>query len=478
MSEPLRSLRWKSAWRERPVFRYCEALLFPLAALALWSSLPPFHALPFILFLSAVLLSARFGGFGPAIVTTLVSIVLIDYFIFAPQMALSLSSTDLIQLSVFLLVSLLASSLARQQTRADLRAQGAQRQLSDIVASSQDAILSDDINGIITSWNGGAERVFGYAPEEVIGKHVSLLSPDRKTPGGMAGLLNGSRVRQYRTQLAHKEGRRLTVFLSISPLRDDHGKISGSSIIAQDISVQVRAEEALRKNEKLATAGRLAATIAHEINNPLEAVGNLLYLARRDKRKADEYLQMAEVEVQRVASIAQQTLGLVREPLSVAPIDVGAIVDDVLNLHARKLRAKEIEVRTRCDRVAQIQGFAGELRQVFSNMIGNAIEALPQRGSLRVRVQRWQEANSSRAGVRVTIADNGSGITPESMTHLFEPFFTTKKDTGTGLGLWLSYSIVQKHGGWIRVRSRADHGCSGTVFSIFLPAALEPSKAA
>ncbi|HEX6503900.1 MAG TPA: ATP-binding protein [Terriglobales bacterium] len=474
----MRSLLRTKAWREHRLFRYCEALLFPLAVLALWSFLPPFHTLPFILFLTAVLLSARFGGFGPAIVTTLVSIVLIDYFIFAPRMALSLSSPDLIQLSVFLLVSLLASSLARQQTRADLRAQGAQRQLSDIVASSQDAILSDDINGIITSWNGGAERVFGYTADEAIGKHVSMLSPDRKTPGGMAGLLNGSRVRQYRTQLAHKEGRRLTVFLSISPLRDDHGKISGSSIIAQDISVQVRAEEALRKNEKLATAGRLAATIAHEINNPLEAVGNLLYLARRDKRKADEYLQMAEVEVQRVASIAQQTLGLVREPLSVAPIDVGAIVDDVLNLHARKLRAKEIEVRTRCDRVAQIQGFAGELRQVFSNMIGNAIEALPQRGSLRVRVQRWQEANSARAGVRVTIADNGSGITPESMTHLFEPFFTTKKDTGTGLGLWLSYSIVQKHGGWIRVRSRADHGRSGTVFSIFLPVSMEPSKAA
>lgn len=478
MSEPLRSLLRTNAWREHRLFRYCKALLFPLAALALWSFLPAFHSLPFILFLSAVLLSARFGGFGPAIVTTLVSIVLVDYFIFAPRMALSLSSTDLIQLSVFMLVALLASSLARQQTRADLRAQGAQRQLADIVASSQDAILSDDINGIITSWNGGAERVFGYTADEAIGKHVSMLSPDRKTPGAMAGLLNGGRVRQSRTHLVHKEGRRLTVFLSISPLRDDHGKISGASIIAQDISVQVRAEEALRKNEKLATAGRLAATIAHEINNPLEAIGNLLYLARRDKRKADEYLQMAEVEVQRVGSIAQQTLGLVREPLSAVPIDVGAIVDDVLNLHARKLRAKEIEVRTRCDRVAQIQGFAGELRQVFSNMIGNAIEALPQRGSLRVRVQRWQEANSARAGVRVTIADNGSGITPESLTHLFEPFFTTKKDTGTGLGLWLSYSIVQKHGGWIRVRSRAEHGRSGTVFSIFLPAALEPSKAA
>jgi signal transduction histidine kinase len=112
-------------------------------------------------------------------------------------------------------------------------------------------------------------------------------------------------------------------------------------------------------------------------------------------------------------------------------------------------------------------------------MVGNAIEALPQRGSLRVRVQDWQEpTNAQRPGVRVTIADNGSGITAESMTHIFEPFFTTKKDTGTGLGLWLSYSIVQKHGGWIRVRSRANQGHSGTIFSIFLPTAMQPSKAA
>jgi signal transduction histidine kinase len=269
------------------------------------------------------------------------------------------------------------------------------------------------------------------------------------------------------------------VFLSISPLRDDHGNIAGASTIAQDITAQVRAEEALRKNEKLATAGRLAATIAHEINNPLDAIGNLIYLAQRDKRKTDEYLALAEREVRRVSRISQQTLGLVRDPTSALPIDVGSIIDEVLSLHSPKLRIKEVEVRARYDRVSQINGFSGELCQVFSNLIGNAIEALPEHGSLRVRVQNWQEASSTqRPGVRVTIADNGSGISAESMTHIFEPFFTTKKDTGTGLGLWLSYSIVQKHSGWIHVRSRAEHGSSGTVFSVFLPAAMEPCRAA
>jgi PAS domain S-box-containing protein len=470
-----------TSWREH-LLCYVQGLLFPLAALALWSLLPPFHAIPFVLFLCAVLLSARLCGFGPAVFSTLISLAILDYIVFSPHLTLSLAETELIQLAVFLLVALLASSLARQQSRADLRAQSVQRQLADIVESSQDAILSKDVNGIITSWNGGAERLYGYRADEIIGKHVSILTPPEQPdeiPHIMAELARGERVQQYRTQRLRKDGKRLTVFLSISPLRDNHGKIVGASAIAQDITTQVRAEEALRKSEKLATAGRLAATIAHEINNPLEAIGNLLYLAHRDKSKADEYLSMAERELARVAGIAQQTLGLVRDPASVAPVDVGAIVDEVLNLHARQLRVKEIEVRTRYDRTAQIHGFSGEIRQVFSNLIGNAIEALPQRGSLRVRVQDWQEpSNAQRPGVRVTIADNGSGITRESMSHIFEPFFTTKKDTGTGLGLWLSYSIVQKHGGWIRVRSRAAQGRSGTIFSIFLPSTVEPSKAA
>ena len=470
------------SWREYPVIRYGEALLFPLAAIVLWSLLPPFHAIPFLLLLSAVLLSARLCGFGPAILSTVISVVILDYIVLPPRLSLSLSEPDLIQLAVFLVVALLASSLARQQSRADLRAQSVQRQLADIVESSQDAILSKDVNGIIISWNSGAERLYGYRADEIIGKHVSILSPPEhpdEIPQIMAELLRGERVHQYRTQRVRKDGKRLTVSLSISPLRDDHDKIVGASAIAQDVTTHVRAEEALRRSEKLATAGRLAATIAHEINNPLEAIGNLLYLARRDPGKADEYLGMAERELGRVGRIAQQTLGLVRNPTAPAPVDVGAIVDEVLTLHARQLRVKEIEVRTRYDRTPQVRGFSGELRQVFSNMIGNAIEALPQRGSLRVRVQDWQEsANSRRSGVRVTIADNGSGITSESMTHIFEPFFTTKKDTGTGLGLWLSYSIVQKHQGWIRVRSRADQGRSGTIFSIFLPSTVEPSKAA
>lgn len=471
-----------SSWRDHLVLRYIEALLFPLAALALWSLLPPFHAIPYLLFLSAVLLTARICGFGPAILSILLSIGILDFLVFSPPLKLSITGPDLIQLAVFLVVALLASSLARQQSRADLRAQSVQRQLADIVESSQDAILSKDVNGIITSWNGGAERLYGYRADEIIGKHVSILAPAEEPdeiPHILAELLRGGRIQQYRTQRVRKDGKRLSISLSISPLRDDDGKIVGASTIAQDITAQVRAEEALRRNEKLATAGRLAASIAHEINNPLEVIGNLLYLARRDKRKADEYLSMAERELVRVAGIAQQTLGFVRDPASVAPVDVGAISDEVLTLHARQLRTKEIEVRTRYDRTAQISGFSGELRQVFSNLISNAIDALPQRGSLRVRVQDWQEpTNLRRPGVRVTIADNGSGIAPESMAHIFEPFFTTKKDTGTGLGLWLSYSIVQKHGGWIRVRSRAEGGHSGTIFSIFLPSTVEPSKAA
>jgi signal transduction histidine kinase len=265
--------------------------------------------------------------------------------------------------------------------------------------------------------------------------------------------------------------------ISISPLRNAKGQIVGASAIARDISAQKRAEEALRRNEKLATAGRLAASIAHEINNPLEAVTNLIYLARHDPANAPGHLEMAERELERVAHIARQTLGFVRESSVATPLDVGSLLDEVLRLYSSKLLKKRIEVQKRF-RGAAIRAYGGELRQLFSNLIVNAVEAMDPGGLLWLRVRPGQEyADGGRRGVRVLIADNGSGISGEHLDHLFEPFYTTKKDAGTGLGLWLSLGIVRKHGGSIRVRTRVQAGKSGTMFSIFLPEGVEPSGA-
>jgi signal transduction histidine kinase len=232
----------------------------------------------------------------------------------------------------------------------------------------------------------------------------------------------------------------------------------------------LRAEDALRRSEKLATAGRLTAAIAHEINNPLEAITNLLYLARRDPARADQHLEMAEREVERIADIAQQTLGYVRDFSDARPVKVSLALEEVLQLYTLKLNSKKIQTKKEFDGACEVLGFDGELRQLFSNLIVNAADAMQEGGCLRLRVAPVHEwSGDHRPGVRVIFADNGSGILPEDRARVFEPFYTTK-DSGTGLGLWLSEGIVRKHGGQIRVRSSTHPAHRGTVFSIFLPA--------
>jgi signal transduction histidine kinase len=237
------------------------------------------------------------------------------------------------------------------------------------------------------------------------------------------------------------------------------------------VSQRKRTEEALRRNERLATAGRLTAAIAHEIRNPLEALINLVYLARRDAAGRDEYLRLAEQEIGRLDSIAQQALGFVREATSPEKLDASKLLEEVMQLYLRKLQQNKIKIDRHSQDNIEILGFPGELRQLFSNLILNAMESMKEGGRLRLRVVRMQEkSGDQRSGVRVTIADTGSGISTTSLPHIFEPFYTTKKENGTGLGLWLAYGIVQKHTGWIRVASRTVPGSStGTVFMVFLP---------
>lgn len=262
----------------------------------------------------------------------------------------------------------------------------------------------------------------------------------------------------------------MNIMLSVSPLRNRKGDVIGASAIARDITAQLRAEQALQRSEKLATAGRLTAAIAHEINNPLEAITNLLYLARRDPARADQHLEMVEREVQRIADIAQQTLGYIREVSEPKALNVSSTLDEVLQLYSAKLMTKRIDVQREFRNGCEIRGFAGELRQLFSNLLVNAVEAMPNGGRLRLRVGAAHEySGDHRAGVRVIFADNGIGISRQDRPRLFEPFYTTKTDSGTGLGLWLSEGIVRKHHGRIQVRSSSRPGRSGTIFSLFLP---------
>jgi PAS domain S-box-containing protein len=454
--------------------RYGGALLAVGIALGLWSLSPLMHHDSFSIFVLAVVFTARFLGFGPAVFGTTMSVVAIDFFIFEPHFSLTVHSTDAARLAVFVFISLLAASIARQRSRAEGRADQTLERMAAIVESSEDAIYSVTREGILTSWNHGAEELYGFRAGEVLGKSVLITVPPERaheTRSHLEMLGRGERVESYQTERRRKDGSLVSVLLSVSPLRNRKGSVVGASAIARDITSQLRAEDALRRNEKLATAGRLTAAIAHEINNPLEAITNLLYLARRDSSRADQHLEMAEREVQRIADIAQQTLGYVRDVSDARPLNVSLTLEEVLQLYALKLNGKKIQTRKELDGTCEIRGFAGELRQLFSNLIVNATDAMQEGGCLRLRVTTAHEwTGERRPGVRVIFADNGSGILPEDLARVFEPFYTTKKDSGTGLGLWLVEGIVRKHGGQIRVRSCTRPGRSGTVFSVFLPA--------
>lgn len=359
----------------------------------------------------------------------------------------------------------------------------AQRLLAAIVESSDDAIASKDLNGIVTSWNKSAEKLFGYSAEEMIGKPITLIIPPELHPDEtmiLSKIRRGERIEHFETVRVTKSGERIDVSLTISPVRDKNGTVIGAAKIVRDITENKKIERALRTTEKLAAAGRLAATVAHEINNPLEAVTNLIYLAKRDlsdRKKVGDYLQLASRELDRVSHIARQTLGFYRENSQPTAVNINQIVNDLLFLYETRFHARKIKLVKQYDKPIEVTALAGEIRQAFSNLITNAIDAMPAGGMLFVRITESHAWNDSRQpGVRITILDTGSGIKPQHKNSLFQPFFTTKADIGTGLGLWITRNIIVKHHGQIRVKSRSGPEIHGTAFSLFLPLQTEVLK--
>jgi PAS domain S-box-containing protein len=353
--------------------------------------------------------------------------------------------------------------------------------LAAIVESSDDAIVSKDLNGIITSWNQSAERIFGWTEQEIVGKSVLTIIPPElhsDEPGILAKIRAGERIEHFETVRVRKNGERVNISLTVSPVKDRDGKIIGAAKIARDITQQKKLEEALHTTERLASVGRLAATVAHEINNPLEAVTNFIYLAKQHPDLPKElhgYLNNADQELRRVAHIAQQTLGFYRDNSRPVILPVSQLVADVLTVYRRKLEYKGIQIEEQIEPGVTTHA-GGELKQVLSNLIANAIDASSDGGHIIVRARSSRNLRSGLEGIRITVADNGSGIPKDIQTQLFLPFFTTKKDVGTGLGLWIAKDLVDRKGGEIRFRSR-NRAPSGTAMSIFLPR-IEATKAA
>jgi signal transduction histidine kinase len=241
------------------------------------------------------------------------------------------------------------------------------------------------------------------------------------------------------------------------------------------LAQRVIAEDRLRTTEKLAVAGRLAASVAHEINNPLECVMNLLYLIGQSSslQESTAYAHTAINELTRVSEIVTQTLRFHRQNSKPVMVQVDEIVDSALVFYQSRLSSAQIVIDRDFRQCQPILARAGELRQLIVNLVGNAADAMARGGTLKIRISNTCERrNGARPGIRLTVADTGTGIHPAVMRKLFEPFVSTKGDLGTGLGLWVSSGIVQKHGGKIQVKSRALSPNTGTVFSVFLPSQL------
>jgi PAS domain S-box-containing protein len=350
------------------------------------------------------------------------------------------------------------------------------RERAELLDLASEAIMVRDLQGKLKFFNTGAENLYGWKREEVIGKDVhELLQTAYPRPISeiMDTITRCGRWDGNLTQYT-KDGREIVVASRQALKLETSGTSAALLEINRDITAQLQAEEALRKAERLAAMGRVAGIIAHEINNPLEAITNAFYLLRDHKSLDDEARMlagMAEEELLRVAHITRQTLSFYRESQQAVLVPVARVVDEVLELQSRRLRLDGITLDKRYRSTGSILGFPSELKQVFLNLIGNAIQAMPAGGRLRVSVADSNGNGLGRRGVRVSVCDTGGGIRPEDAKRLFEPFFTTKSTKGTGLGLWISKGIVQKYDGAIRFRSLRMNGHNATCFSVFLPGA-------
>jgi PAS domain S-box-containing protein len=357
--------------------------------------------------------------------------------------------------------------------------------LASIIDSSEDAILSKDLNGVITSWNKGAEHIYGYKPEEVVGKHISLLTPSDR-PNEISEILEkiarGESTEHYESVRVTKDGRQLSVSISVSPLRNAAGEIVGASAIARDITAQKRTEGQLRQSQKMEAVGRLAGGVAHDFNNILGIINACSEFLRDRIDPASEssvYVENIKTAIERGRSLTKQMMAFSRTS-AVQPrvLDLNERLREISKL-LRPLLGDDIEILIVArSPSAVVEVDPGQLDQVVVNLAVNARDAMPRGGKLILETyvvdfddSFADQRESMAAGkyVLLAVSDTGSGMDSATLSRIFEPFFTTKEaGRGTGLGLATVYGIVKQSAGHILVYSEPGHG---TTFKIYLPSA-------
>ena len=351
-------------------------------------------------------------------------------------------------------------------------------------------LLIGDSMGMLLYANRAAERLLDCPQGEPSSASTALKSildeaaTAFRRPKGPEPPIEETLEAPFETQCTTRDGVVVPVLVAAAVLNPD-APVSEQqmAVFLVDLTEQRRSQEAVRRTEKLAATGRLAASIAHEINNPLEAVTNCLYLIRQTALDAAalRYLDIAQQELNRVVHISTQTLRFYRQNTRPQQTDVHELLETVLALYERRMRSLGIEPLRQFSALPPVTVYDGEIRQIFSSLIGNAIDAMQSSGGrLTLRTAPSRDWKENREGVSIAIADNGSGIDRSAMKHLFEPFFSTKGATGTGLGLWISGEILSKHLGTIRVRSHLPSRMGGsegwTVFRVFLPSSVDAAK--
>lgn len=321
--------------------------------------------------------------------------------------------------------------------------------------------------------NDQEAEFFGLKPDQLLGHRVVDVAPMQNLQQMLEEVRSGKQVTNYPLEgsLATDPENHRYWTLNCSPVTRPDGSVHSIAVAVMEVTAQKKAERALIQTEKLSIAGRMASAIAHEINNPLEAVSNLLFLARMsdDVEEKNQQLELADAELRRAAAISSRALRFHKQATSPQEVTAESLIESVLPVFQGNISRSGVQVNKRMRAQRPVQCFDGEIRQVLSNLIGNALDALDGRGRLLLRTRSGTNWKTGEKGVVMTIADNGTGMSGATIEKLYEPFFTTKGARGTGLGLWVAKEIIDRHRGALWVRSSQSRQCHGTTFALFLP---------